>query len=481
MYEAKHASRLIAKNTAIQIIGRILFLGLSLINFKLIAVYLGPTLFGDWGNVFNYTALFTVLADFGLFTVAVREIAKTPNKRQAIMENVLSLRLVLAIAASIAAFGLAAIIAVTAPQTGYAQILPAIGIGVLSMLIYFMSNMLDVVFHVELKMYFVAAVELIGKIMAVVVTGLAVWLDWGFMWVVGSVAIGNLAGMIARLIYAKRFFKVRLRFDVKMWGWLLRMAIPLGIVFTLNNIYFKIDSVMLYVMNGSFDTGIYTAAYRVLETTIFASAFFVQALTPYLSNYLNTKKMHTQAVKLIRVGTEVLYAMGGILAISLIFYAREVILLLSGPEYLAATVPLIMLAFAGACLYVNSLFGQVLVLLDRRRLLLSVSAATLAVNITLNLVLIPQFGFTGAAAATLLSEGMLLAGNFIIMRLNDLLTFSKRSMAIITAGLVIVIALYSTAHSWPIPWFVTFFAVPTLYILLLWRQRVIPLEVIMKR
>lgn len=481
MYEAKHASRLIAKNTAVQIVGRVLFLALSLINFKMIAVYLGPTLFGDWGNVFNYTALFTVLADFGLFTVAVREIAKAPEKRQEVMENVLSLRLTLAIVAAVTAFGIAAIIAHVAPHTGYARILPALGVGALSMLIYFISNMLDVVFHVEMKMYFVAIVELVGKIAAVVVTAIAVWRNWGFMWVVGSVAIGNLAGMLARFIYAKRFFTVRLRFDLKTWVWLLRMAIPLGIVFTLNNIYFKIDSVMLYVMNGSFDTGIYTAAYRVLETTIFASAFFVQALTPYLSSYLNTEKMHGQAVKLIRVGSEVLYAMGGILAVNLIFYAKPVVLLLSGPEYAAAAIPLVMLALAGAFLYVNSLFGQVLVLLDRRRMLLWMSAIILALNVALNFVLIPVFSFSGAAAATLLSEGLLLASNFIIMRTNHLLELSRRSVTIITLGLVVAIALYSFAPGWPIPWFVVFFAVPALYFLLLWRQRVIPLEVILKR
>ena len=481
MYEAQHAPRLIAKNTAVQIIGRVLFLGLSLINFKLIAIYLGPSLFGDWGNVFNYTALFTVLADFGLFTVAVREIAKAPKKRQVIMENVLSLRLMLAVGASLIAFGVAALVAAVAPASGYGPLLPAMGVGILSMLIYFMSNMLDVAFHVELKMYFVAIVELIGKVTAVAITAIAVWQDWGFMWIVGSVAIGNLAGMIARLLYARRFFTVRLRFDFGMWKWLLRMAIPLGVVFTLNNIYFKIDSVMLYVMKGSFDTGIYTAAYRVLETTIFASAFFVQALTPYLSNYLNTERMHAQAIKLIRVGTEVLYAMGGILAISLIFFSKEVIVLLSGPEYIAAAVPLVMLAVAGALLYVNSLFGQVLVLLDRRRLLLAISIITLGINIALNLVLIPPFGFTGAAASTLLSEALLFAGNFVIMRINDLLHFSRRSILLITLGLALATVALTLAHGSAIPWFITFFTVPILYFLLLWKQRVIPLEVIMAR
>jgi len=452
---------------------------MSLVNFKIIAVYLGPQLFGDYGNVFNFTAIFTVLADFGLFTVAVREIAKNPEKRQKILENSFTLRLLLALATSIFAVFIAYLIAWLAPNSGYPQILPAIYIGAANMLIYFISYILDVAFHVEMKMQFIAIVELIGKATALAVAIAAIVLDLGFLWVVSAVAFGSILALISRLYFVRPYFKIRFGFDYKMWKWLLNLAIPLGIVFALNNLYFKVDSIMLYIMSGSYDNGIYTAAYRILETVIFVSAFFVAALTPYLSNYLHNQI--DQAKKLIAVGTEILLATGLIITTSIIIYSKEIILLLSGPEYLAAQLPLIFLAFVATLLYVNSLMGQVLVLLDKRKILLIVSGLTLLLNLALNFYLIPKFSYVGSAAATLLSETLLIGGNIIILRYMHLLDFRFGKIIKIFTNLIIALILFWIANSLHIYWIITFFAVPATYFLLLWKQRIIPFEKILNK
>lgn len=479
MYEVHEAPSKIAHNTVIQIIGRVLFLAFSLINFKVISVYLGPTLFGDYGNVFNYVALFTVLADFGLFTVAVREISKKPHRRQVILENVFTLRLVLALVSSVLAMGVAYLIAWLLPNSGYPHLIPALYIGVFNMVIFFMGYVVDAAFHVELKMYFISLVELIGKAVAVLGAILAIVLKAGFLWIVAAVAVGTLASFVARLIMVKPFFKLRLGFNYKLWRWLLAMAIPLGIVFALNNLYFKIDSIMLYLISGSYANGIYTAAYRVLETIVFVSVFFVAALTPYLSNYLDKKR--NQARKLITVGFEIMLATGAIISIALIFYAQEVIVFLSGNAYLPAAVPLTFLAFVVTFLYINSLLGQVLVLLDRRRLLITVSSAILLLNVALNFYLIPKFTFVGAAASTLICETLLLGTNLIIIRYNDLLNFRKKKFAYLGLSLSLAIVLFAVAKSINLYWIIGFFGIPALYFVLLWRQGVIPLNYIRKQ
>jgi len=479
MYETKHAPTLIAKNTVIQIIGRVLFLALSLINFKIIAIYLGPKLFGDYGNVFNYTAIFTVLADFGLFTVAVREIAKNPQKRQKILENSFTLRLLLALATSVLAIAAAYLIAFFAPNSGYPEIIPAIYLGTLNMLIFFISYILDAAFHVELKMHFIAIVELLGKATALGVAIFAIVNNLGFLWVVSAVAFGSIVSLLSRLYFVRPFFKIRFGFDYKMWRWLLKMAVPLGLVFALNNLYFKMDSIMLYMISGSYANGIYTAAYRILETVVFVSAFFVAAMTPYLSNYLHNKPK--QAKKLIAVGTEIMLATGLIITTSITFYAKEIVLLLSGPDYLAAQVPLLFLAAVVTLLYINSLMGQVLVLLDKRKILLTVSGTTLAINLILNFYLIPKFSYIGSAASTLLSETLLIGANVIILRYLNLLDLRFDRLLRIFASLMAAIIIFLLAAKLHVYWIIGFFLVPLVYFLLLWKQRIIPFEKILQR
>lgn len=478
-YEAHHAPRTIARNTVIQLIGRVAFLALSLINFRLIANYLGPTLYGDYGNIFNFIALFTVLTDFGLFIVAVREISQNPERRQHIMENVLSLRFILAAAASLLAIGSAWLIGYLSPDSGYAANLGGIAVGALSMLIYFMSNMLDVVFHIELKMGYVALVEFINKAVAVAYVALAIKWQLPFIWIVAGVAIGNLAGFLARGLTSKQFFSLRLRYDPQTWRWLLSMAIPLGLVFALNQVYFKVDGIMLYAMSGSYDTGIYTAAYRILETTLFVSAFFVQAMTPFLSNFVVKKP--AEARKLITAGTEIMIAAGGAIAIAIAVYATQIVNLLAGPDYLLATYPLWYLAATIGVLYINSLLGQVLVLLDQRKILLIMAVVILAFNVGANFWLIPHFSYLGAAAATLISELILLATNVVLLRRRHLLEWRADKLVYIILGLGVLGGAMWWAQLLAWPWIICFFGMPVIYFLVLWNRGALPVNALIRR
>jgi len=299
------------------------------------------------------------------------------------------------------------------------------------------------------------------------------------LWIVTAVALGTLASFAARLAMVRPYFKVRLGFDYKMWRWLLAMAIPLGIVFALNNLYFKIDSIMLYLMSGSYANGIYTAAYRVLETIVFVSVFFVASLTPYLSSYLDHKK--NQARKLITVGTEIMLAVGSIITVAILFYSQEIILFLSGQEYLPAAVPLTFIAFVTTFLYINSLLGQVLVLLDKRKMLITISSLILILNIGLNIYLIPQFTFVGTAASTLICETLLLGTNLIILRWNELLHFRRQQFAHIGLSLCMAILLFIVAKTLNIFWIIPFFGIPTLYMIAIWRQGVLPLDYFRKQ
>ncbi len=478
-YEAHNAPKTIARNTVIQLIGRVAFLALSLINFRLIADYLGPALYGDYGNIFNFIALFTVLTDFGLFIVAVREISQKPERRQHIMENVLSLRFILAAAASLLAIGSAWLIGYLSPDSGYAQNLAGISVGALSMLIYFMSNMLDVVFHIELKMGYVAFVEFINKAAAVAFVALAVHWKLPFIWIVAGVAVGNAAGFLARSLTSRQFFKFRLRYDPVTWRWLLSAALPLGLVFALNQLYFKIDGIMLYMMAGNFDTGIYTAAYRVLETTLFVSAFFVQSMTPYLSNFVVKKP--AEARKLITAGTEILLAAGGAISLAIIVFAPQVISLLAGTDYLLATYPLWYLAATIVILYLNSLMGQIMVLLDQRKILLIIAVLILLFNVGANYWLIPRYTYLGAAAATLVSEMILLATNIILLRRRHLLEWRVDKLTVIILGLALLGASLWWAQILAWPWMLCFFGMPLIYFLVLWNRGAIPVNALIRR
>lgn len=426
---------LIAYNAIIQIIGRIFFLVLSLINVKLITHYLAPSGFGQYATVLTFTGFFTVLVDLGLFQVAIREISKAKDRMQEIISNVLALRIITAIFATI----LVIVLGYAIPQ--YRPIGSGIFIGALAMFVYFLSNILDVVFHVNLKMQYISQAEIISKISTLIGVYLVIRLDYGLIGIISAILFGSIVATVPRILIARRFIKLKLAYNMKIWAWLLKLALPLGLVFMLNNIYFKIDSQLLYLLSTTADAGFYGIAYRLLETTLFVSAFIVAAMTPTLSRTIESDIKTAQ--NLISRVFEVLLAAGLLLFISLSIFAPEIIILISDSSYLQAARVVSILAAVVALMYVNGLFGSILIAADKRKILVIFSTLLVLFNISLNLILIPSYGFVGAAWATLISESGVLIFNLVVTSTIVKLQLNTRTILItILATAVTAIFFY---------------------------------------
>src|SRR4051812_50193291 len=77
-------------------------LGLGLVSVALSTRYLGPTEYGHLALALSITQLFAVVADAGLTTTAVRELAQRPERAPVVIGSVLVLRSVLAVGAGVA-------------------------------------------------------------------------------------------------------------------------------------------------------------------------------------------------------------------------------------------------------------------------------------------------------------------------------------------------------------------------------------------
>ncbi|MAO87271.1 MAG: hypothetical protein CMF86_04105 [Candidatus Marinimicrobia bacterium] len=129
------------------------------------------------------------------------------------------------------------------------------------------------------------------------------------------------------------------------------------------------------------------------------------------------------------------------LAIIIIIYSKK-IMLLFGVEYLSASNVLMVLTTAA---FIQTLFGgggQTLTMTGFTKVNLFNSIIVVLINITLNLLWIPQYGIIGAAYATLIS--MALLGLLRIVEVNHLIKitpFSLKLMKPIIAGIIMTAVL----------------------------------------
>lgn len=206
---------------------------------------------------------------------------------------------------------------------------------------------------------------------------------------------------------------------------LIKEGIILGGVTFLWLIYFRIDSVMLGIMRGDLEVGIYNVAYRIMEGIFFIPSIVMIVSFPRLVRHQGFKEIFGKL--LLILGT------AGLGASALLYLsAPSLIRLIYGQEFLGSIVVLQTLSLALFPVFLGHLTTQSLVALDLSRIYLIVAFIGTLLNISLNYILIPPLGAVGAAWATLLTEisVMLLCGYFVWKGKPDILSSDSLTTAI---------------------------------------------------
>lgn len=68
----------VVKDAVWQIVGRVVSAVGGFLVIKLITPYLGPLRFGDYSTILKYFAIWSALADFGMYVIALKQLGKIP-------------------------------------------------------------------------------------------------------------------------------------------------------------------------------------------------------------------------------------------------------------------------------------------------------------------------------------------------------------------------------------------------------------------
>ncbi len=229
---------------------------------------------------------------------------------------------------------------------------------------------------------------------------------------VNSVAVAYLAGngLVALLGYVwlrRRFFAPVLRVKRSEAARLLRQALPLGGAILLSIVYTRTSVFILDAISGSTAVGEYGVALRLTEPLALIPSAVMAAVFPALAQALANQGY--AATLPLRVKTIGLLALIGLLiAIAGALLGPQLLHFLYNDQYAGSTVALQILALAILPMFINYALTHFLVALRQQRLNLAFNAVVFVVNLALCWFLIPRFGPSGAAMATVLSETLLL-------------------------------------------------------------------------
>jgi O-antigen/teichoic acid export membrane protein len=399
--------RLVASNTAVQVAGRGAMLAIGLVSIAVVTRYLGPDDYGRYTLALTYMQLFAVLADVGLFTIVVRDISRDPSRTEELVGNTITLRLLL----SVVVIAVAAAISLLLPYD------PDVRVAILLaglLLLGMLNSAFVTVLQSRLRMGRAVVGDVLGRAAALGAVALVAALDLGFYAVMGTAAVGALVTAVTTMHLTRPLAKVRFRADPKVWRTLLRAALPLGVALAVNELYFRADTIIISLYEPYEEVGLYTLAYRMLELTLVFGTVFLTTTFPLLSQAVANDE--PRARRTIQLSTELFVVLGAPLVAGGLVVAPELVELAAGEDFEDAAEPLRLLLAAGALAWINGVFGYALIAKERQMSALWLNLSALAFNVGLNLLLVPRYGIVVAAAVTVASEMLILAGSYVLMR-----------------------------------------------------------------
>ncbi len=428
-------SRKILKNMFSLSLAEVATKGIALIT----ASYLSRAILADGFGIIGFsnaiTIYFMVLISLGFNTVGIREIAKSHDEIPKFVNAIISMRLIIAIVCFVA-LGFV-IIGLNKPDIVKLTLLVA-GLNFISQ-----AFLLDWVYQGIEKMEVQAVRQVITGILTLVGTVLLVHSPSDVliaMAVVVASAFLNSFWMLA--YYVKRYGMIKFTYNKELWLFLLKSSIPIGLTSLIIANYNYLSTILLGLFRNDYETGIYSAAYKVLVVTILPSTVVQNAFFPALSRAKSTE----ERIRIMKKYTSLMFLIAAILSGLIFTYADHFIVALFGVGFISSIPILKIMMLTSLLMYANVSITAPLMAWDKEKAVMYAIGLSGIISTILNLIFIPVYGFYGAAYITIISELVVFIGVSVVnYRLIhkffslDLIKFGFFSSIACTAGYLAMI------------------------------------------
>lgn len=400
----------IRRNTLFVLLSQIVRLLTNVVLFMGIARLYGPSEFGQFTAAHTLAIIFILLADFGFDVLLSSEIARHRERAAALSQMYLSVKLVLAIVASLA-------MALTASVQSVSSATKLL-MYVFSMYVLFSAllNFFFALFKGFEEMHHETRISLVINsllLVAVVALGLS-HVPIGVLAVafVGSRILGLVLALIvaARKVPLRTFgFSFALKPDILLIG-------VFGLHALFGNLFFIQDTVLLSWWAGDHAVGIYQSVFKIVSLALVLLDVSFATLLPVLSRMHGEDNARWHSLGHLLHKT--LIFTGLPIALIMIVYAEQIIGLIY-PDSFNEAIPLLrVFGWTVMIRYAADASATMLTSARRQGARLVVVAVAVVLNYVLNVYAIPRFGTMGACVVSL-ATNMLVAVGYVTAAWKD--------------------------------------------------------------
>lgn len=388
----------------------------------LIARYLGPGDYGLMNYIISYVTLFSILANFGLDNIEIRELSKQQISFNVILGTAFRLRVIFALTTILLV--VLTLLAFRPDPFTFWMILVYSASLLLSTL-----NVIRNYFTSIILNEYVVKTEIVRTIIGAAIKIVLLLFHLPLGWFIVAVTFDFV--LIASGYLLSYRLKVGSYFE---WTYssnlakkLIKDSFPLLLSGAAIIIYQKIDQVMIKNMIDNESVGQFSVASKITELGVFVPLIIAQTVTPLLVK-AHHENINSYAEKKQQFSDLMFWTAIGI-ALLMSLLASPAIKILFGSKYLAAIPVLQIMAWKTVFVALFAASGQIIIIENLQKFVVLRNIVGCLVSIILNILLIPKFGIIGSAIATVIT--MAFSGYFshlFVRQFNFLFKIQTKSI-----------------------------------------------------
>lgn len=370
----------------------------------------GNEAYGFYYALFSFSYIFNILLDLGVTNFNTRNIAQHPQLITKHLSGILGIKVLLLGVYLIATFSVGLLMGYGSEEFRMLALLTLCQF-LNSLILYLRSN-----FEGLLLFKWDSLFSVLDRLLMIVICGCMIWSPlrerFNIYWFVyAQLAAYGITAAMAFTVIARKAGLRRLRWDWRFFLVILRKSAPFALLVLLMASYNRIDPILLRRLASDADAGVYAGAFRLLDALTMVAYLVSVPLLPVFSRLCAEKKPVGDSVRMV-FWPLMLFSVGTAVACSLLAEPLMRLLYHGGA---APYVPVFRVVIFGLVpIGLTYIFGTLLTAGGHLRQLNLFAAASLVLNVVVNMLLIPRFGAVGSAYASLTAQGFMAVAQLLL-------------------------------------------------------------------
>tara|TARA_B100001287_G_scaffold269999_1_gene268154 strand:- start:3533 stop:4993 length:1461 start_codon:yes stop_codon:yes gene_type:complete len=363
-----------------------------------------PGSYGTYFSLLSLSFVFNIITDMGINTFNTKNIAQNSQLFKKHFSGIFTLKILLATIYLIVVLivGIAFSFHVEKLKwlflIGFNQIL-------IAFILFFRSNLSALLMFRQDSIISVA-----DRLLLIVFCGYFLWLKTTKsnisveFFILSQTLAYSLTSILALFFLIKKSGKIKLRWDSTFFLVIIKKSLPYALLIFLMSIYYYSDVVMIERMVNNIEASSYAHGYRFFMAFNMIGVLFAGLLLPIFSNMI---KNNLEINKITWLSFRLIFLIATIIGITIWANKTEIIKWryeLSGSALIHSSETFGWLMISFIAVSFNYIFGTLLTANGNLKPMNILALTTVFINISINLILIPYYGSTGAAFASMITQ-----------------------------------------------------------------------------